>query len=69
MFSLHTLQVDLAHVALICREHFRGGGGSEVGHLKSSRHYLMRRKVKREAHIKWLVLIEYNFADLINQPK
>jgi hypothetical protein len=26
-------------------------------------------KGTRKAHIKWLVLVEYNFADLVNQPK
>jgi hypothetical protein len=30
---------------------------------------LMRRKVTRVAHIKWLVFTEYNFADLVNPPK
>jgi hypothetical protein len=69
MFSpTHTLQIDLARVAPICHEHFRGGS-SEAGHLKSSRHYLMQRKATRGAHIKWLILIEYNFADLVNQTK
>jgi hypothetical protein len=42
----HTLQIRWRRVTPVCREHFRGGGGSsEVNRFKSSRQPIARRGV------------------------
>jgi hypothetical protein len=77
-FSFRTLQASSGCVTLISREHFRGGGSSEVGHLKFSRRVLTRHRVifvrerassTKEAYANGSILVEYGFADFVDQPK
>jgi hypothetical protein len=41
----HTLQVRWRRVVPVCREHFGGGGSSEVNRFKSSRQPVAQRGV------------------------